>query len=147
MATEREAEAVWQGGLFDGSGSVSFLSSNTAKDLGVTWAARTEQPDGKTSPEELIAAAHASCFAMAFSKQLKDRGGDTKELKVHATSSFEKTDAGFRITRMLLEARGKVDGIESDAFNEAAEAAKVGCPVSNALAGNVQIELKASLES
>jgi osmotically inducible protein OsmC len=147
MATEREAEAVWSGGLFDGSGQVSFLSSNTATDLGVTWAARTEQPDGKTSPEELIAAAHASCFAMAFSKQLKDRGGEPRELRVHATSSFEKTDAGFRITRMLLEARGKVDGIDSDAFNEAAEAAKVGCPVSNALAGNVQIELKASLES
>jgi osmotically inducible protein OsmC len=147
MAAEREAEVVWQGGLFDGSGQVSFLSSNTAKDLDVTWAARAEAPEGKTSPEELIAAAHASCFAMAFSKQLKDRGGDTKELRVHATSSFEKTDAGFRITRMLLEARGRVEGIDSDAFNEAAEAAKVGCPVSNALAGNVQIELKASLES
>lgn len=147
MATEREAEVVWSGGLFDGSGKVSFLSSNTAKDLDVTWAARAEAPEGKTSPEELIAAAHASCFAMAMSKQLKDRGGDTKELRVHATSSFEKTDAGFRITRMLLEAHGRVDGIEADAFNEAAEAAKVGCPVSNALAGNVQIELKASLES
>src|SRR5687768_1264993 len=137
MATEREAEAVWQGGLFDGSGQVSFLSSNTAKDLGVTWAARTEQPDGKTSPEELIAAAHASCYAMAFSKQLVDRGGDVKDLRVHATSSFEKTDAGFRLTRMLLEARGKIEGIDADAFNEAAEAAKTGCPVSNALAGNV----------
>jgi osmotically inducible protein OsmC len=147
MAAEREAEVVWQGGLFDGSGQVSFLSSNTAKDLDVTWAARAEAPEGKTSPEELIAAAHASCFAMAFSKQLKDRGGETKELRVHATSSFEKTDAGFRITRMLLEARGRVEGIDSNAFNEAAEAAKVGCPVSNALAGNVQIELKASLES
>ncbi len=147
MATEREAEVTWSGGLFDGSGQVSFLSSKTATDLDVTWASRTEAPEGKTSPEELIAAAHASCFAMAMSKQLKDRGGDTKELRVHATSSFEKTDAGFRITRMLLEARGKVEGIDSDAFNEAAEAAKVGCPVSNALAGNVQIELKASLES
>ena len=147
MTAEREAEVVWSGGLFDGSGQVSLVSSNAASDLDVTWAARAEAPQGKTSPEELIAAAHASCFAMAMSKQLKDAGGDTKELRVHATSSFEKTDAGFRLTRMLLEAHGKVEGIDSDAFNQAAEAAKVGCPVSNALAGNVQIELKASLES
>lgn len=147
MTAEREAEVVWRGGLLDGSGQVSFLSSSTAKDLDVTWAARTEPPQGKTSPEELIAAAHSSCFAMAFSKQLTDRGGDVKDLRVHATSSFEKTDAGFRLTRMLLEARGKVDGIDAAAFDEAAETAKLGCPVSNALAGNVQIELKASLES
>lgn len=147
MAAEREAEVVWRGGLLDGSGQVSFLSSKTATDLDVTWASRTEAPEGKTSPEEMIAAAHSSCFAMAFSKQLKDKGGDVRELRVHATSSFEKTDAGFRLTRMLLDARGKVDGVDADTFNEAAEAAKVGCPVSNALAGNVQIELKASLES
>ena len=147
MSADREAEVSWSGGLFDGAGQVSFLSSNTAKDLDVTWASRAEAPEGKTSPEELIAAAHASCFAMAFSKQLKDRGAEKPEIHVHATSSFEKTDAGFRITRMLLEARGKAAGLDADAFNEAAEAAKVGCPVSNALAGNVQIELKASLES
>ena len=147
MAAEREAEVVWSGGLLDGSGQVSLLSSKLATDLDVSWPSRTEGPEGKTSPEELIAAAHASCYAMAFSKQLVERGGDVKELRVHATSTFEKTDAGFRLTRMLLEARGKIDGIESDAFNEAAEVAKVGCPVSNALAGNVQIELKASLES
>ena len=147
MAAEREAEVVWSGGLFDGSGQVSFLSSNFAKDVDVSWPARTEVPEGKTSPEELIAAAHASCFAMAFSKQLQDRGAETPEIRVHATSSFEKTDAGFRLTRMLLEARGKAPGIDAGAFNEAAEAAKIGCPVSNALAGNVQIELKASFES
>jgi osmotically inducible protein OsmC len=147
MATTRTARANWKGGLFDGEGTVDLVSSQLLSGAGVSWPSRTEEVGGKTSPEELIAAAHAACFAMAFSKQLNDRDAAPDSLKVEATSSFEKTDAGFRLTKMHLEAVASAPGIDDAAFQEAAAVAKDGCPVSNALKGNVEITLDARLDS
>jgi lipoyl-dependent peroxiredoxin len=144
MAVQRRAEAVWEGNLFKGSGLVT-LTTGVAGDLPVTWASRTEAPDAKTSPEELIAGAHAACFAMAFSNVLDEAGSPPERLEVGATATFAKTDAGFRITTMDLEVRGSVSGMEASEFEKHAETAKDACPVSNALAGNVQIGVKASL--
>ena len=143
---ERQAHVVWQGPLMEGSGSVDLSSSGAVSGLPVTWASRAEQPGGKTSPEELIAAAHASCFSMALSNGLAQAGTPPESLDVNATSSFEKTDAGFRLTKMHLRVRGRVASIDADAFQKAAEGAKEGCPVSNALKGNVEITMDASLE-
>src|SRR5918997_2684629 len=144
MAAESLGRAVWKGDLFGGSGSVT-LDSGLASDLPVTWAARTEKPDGKTSPEELIAGAHAACFAMAFSNILAKAGSAPERLDVNATSTFDKRDEGWRVTRVDLEVRGQVPGMDAAQFEKHAEEAKVGCPVSNALAGNVEITVKASL--
>jgi lipoyl-dependent peroxiredoxin len=143
--TDRRASAVWNGDLFGGSGSVTFESSGATGPLPVTWAARTEESGGKTSPEELIAAAHAACFSMAFSNILAQAGNAPQELRTSATATFEKTDAGFRITRMALEVSGDVPGMDQGAFEKAAEEAKVGCPVSNAVTGIPDITLKATL--
>lgn len=147
MATTRTARVDWKGSLFEGEGTVDLVSSGLLTGAGVSWPARTEESNGKTSPEELIAGAHAACFAMAFSKQLNDRDAAPDALRVTATSSFEKTDAGFRLTKMHLEARATAPGIEEAAFQEAANAAKEGCPVSNALKGNVEITLDAALNA
>jgi osmotically inducible protein OsmC len=146
MAAERRAEAVWGGTLFEGSGHVRLVSSGLAGDLPVTWAARTEQADGKTSPEELIAAAHAACYGMAFSNVLAKNETPPERLEIAATSSFEKTDAGFRLTRMHLDVSGIVPGVDSDSFQTMAETAKDACPVSNALKGNVEITFTANLK-
>lgn len=148
MATTRTAQAHWKGPLLDGGeGTVDLTSSGTVTGLGVSWPSRTEEANGKTSPEELIAAAHAACYSMAFSKQLADRGGSPDDLQVKATSSFEKREAGFRLTKMHLEVNATVPGIDEAGFQEAAQAAKEGCPVSNALKGNVEITLEASLNT
>jgi osmotically inducible protein OsmC len=146
MATERRADATWQGSLFDGGGRVTLSTSGAASDLAVSWPARTEEADGKASPEELIAAAHASCFAMAFSNILAQNDTPPDQLDVSATSSFEKTDAGWRLTRMHLDVAGNVSGIDADTFQAKAQDAKVACPVSNALANNVEISLTANLK-
>jgi osmotically inducible protein OsmC len=141
---DSRATANWQGNLFEGSGTAS-LDSGAAGPLPVSWASRTEAASGKTSPEELIAAAHAACFSMAFSNELASAGHVATNLDTSAVASFEKTDAGFRITRMALTVRGDVPGIDGDAFGEIAVLAKDGCPVSNALAGNVEITIDAAL--
>jgi osmotically inducible protein OsmC len=146
MAAERRGEAVWEGTLFEGSGSVNLVSSGLASELPVTWAARTEEAGGKTSPEELIAAAHAACYSMAFANMLAQNDTPAEHLDVAATSTFEKVDAGFRLTRMHLDVVGSVPGIEPDVFQSIADGAKDGCPVSNALAGNVEISLTANLK-
>lgn len=146
MGAERRAEAVWEGTLFEGSGHVNLVSSGVARELPVTWAARTEEPGGKTSPEELIAGAHAACFSMAFSNMLAQNDTPAERLEVAATSTFEKREAGFRFTKMHLDVVGSVPGIDSDTFQTTAEKAKDGCPVSNALAGNVEITLTANLK-
>jgi osmotically inducible protein OsmC len=144
---ERQATAQWRGDLMSGSGTVHLDSSNAAPALPVTWAARTQSSGGKTSPEELIAAAHAACYCMALSHGLAGAGNAPEQLDVRATSSFEKTDAGFRLTTMRLEIRGRVPGIDGAAFKEAAENARTGCPVSNALSNSVKIEVDATLEA
>jgi osmotically inducible protein OsmC len=146
MGAERRAEAVWEGTLFEGQGRVNLVSSGVASDLPVTWASRTEEPAGKTSPEELIAAAHAACFSMAFSNMLAQNETPAERLEVAATSSFEKREAGMRLTKMHLDVVGTVPGIDSETFQTTAEKARDGCPVSNALAGNVEISLTANLK-
>jgi lipoyl-dependent peroxiredoxin len=146
MAAERRAEATWGGTLFEGSGAVTLASSKAAADLPVTWASRTEEPGGMTSPEELIAAAHAACFAMAFSNVLAQNNTPPERLEVSATSSFEKKDAGFRLTTMHLDVVGTVPGIDADKFQESAAKAKDACPVSNALVGNVEVSFTANLK-
>jgi osmotically inducible protein OsmC len=140
---DRSADARWQGNLARGSGQVTLASSG-AGTFEVSWPARTEQPNGKTSPEELIAAAHASCFSMALSNELSKAGGTVNQLDVSATVTLEQGDGGFSITRSRLTVRGDVDGLDDDEFQAAANGAKAGCPVSKALAGNVEIELDAS---
>jgi len=139
-----EATAKWQGDLFGGAGTVDFRSG-AAGPLPVSWASRTEEAGGKTSPEELIAAAHAACFSMAFSNELAGAGFPPENLDTKAVASFSKGDDGFRIRRMELTVDATVPGIDADTFAEKADAAKDGCPVSNALAGNVEITLNATL--
>ena len=123
------ANSVWQGGLADGSGTVSFASGATGP-LAVTWASRTEAANGKTSPEELIGAAHAACYSMALSHEIAGAGGTPKELDVTAKVTFV---AGTGITGVALTVSGQVEGLDDEGFKKAAEAAKEGCPVSQAL--------------
>ena len=138
---ERRASATWQGNLFEGSGTVSAESSELFTSADVTWASRTEEPGGKTSPEELIAAAHAACFGMAFSNELSKRGHEPARLEITATSAFE----GGTITTMRLDIRAEVPDLDEDGFREALGAAEQGCPVSNALRGNVDIQVNGEL--
>ena len=143
MATDRSAEVVWKGSLFEGEGTIVSTTTGAIGEQPVSWAARAEEPGGKTSPEELIAAAHASCFSMAFSNGLAQAGHAPDELRTSATVTFQP---GEGITKIALAVEGKVPGIDADAFQEAAEAAKAGCPVSKALAGVPEITLSATLD-
>ena len=145
MAVERRAHATWEGDLRNGNGSFDLTSSGTITGQAVTFASRFE-PDagGKTSPEELIAAAHATCVSMALANGLAQEGHPPTRLEAEAECTLDETEAGFRITRMHLTVRGEVDGLDEDEFQQAAEAAKDGCPVSNAL-DSVEILLDASL--
>ena len=138
------ATSHWEGDLFEGSGTTT-LATGVADPLPVSWPSRTEAAAGKTSPEELIAAAHAACYNMALSNTLAQDGNAPKTLDTTADATFEKVDAGWRLTKMELSVTGDVPGIDADAFAEAAAAAKDGCPVSNALKGNVEISVTASL--
>lgn len=138
------AQSVWQGGLADGNGEVT-LGSGLGGPLPVTWPSRTESQEGRTSPEELIAAAHAACFNMALSAGLGRAGFAPRSLETTATGSFAKIEAGWRLVRMALKTVGDVPGIDQSGFVEAANGAKDGCPVSNALKGNVEITVEASL--
>jgi osmotically inducible protein OsmC len=143
---ESTATTTWEGDLAHGSGTVQAASGVLA-DLPVSWASRTERSAGKTSPEELIAAAHSSCFSMALSHALAQAGHPPERLEVSATVVFDQVEGGFGITTSRLRVRGRVPGIDADAFAEAARGASEGCPVSAALRGNVDIQLDAALES
>lgn len=147
MSAIRRAEVTWSGDLASGSGTVSARSSGAFDDLPVSWGARTESPDGKTSPEELVAAAHASCFAMAFSGDLGRAGTPPERLDVSAEVTFDKVDAGWRVVSSALTVRGVVPGMSAEDFVAAAEAAKDGCPISQALKGNVALSVDATLVS
>jgi osmotically inducible protein OsmC len=147
MPAIRRAEVAWSGDLATGTGTVSAVSSHAFTDLPVSWSARTEVPGGKTSPEELVAAAHASCFAMAFSGGLGRAGTAPERMSVSADVTFDKVEAGWRVVSSHLTVRGVVPGISNDDFVAAAEAAKDGCPISQALTGNVALSVDAALES
>lgn len=147
MAAVRRADVTWRGDLASGSGIVSASTSGVFKDLDVSWARRSEaDANGVTSPEELLAAAHAACFAMAFSGGLARAGTKPDELTVSATVTFDRVGEGFKVVSSALDVRGKVPNIDADTFKKAAEAAKDGCPISGALKGNVELSVNASLE-
>jgi osmotically inducible protein OsmC len=144
MATKRKADVVWQGDLFNGSGTIKSATSGAFGDLDVSWAARSEEPNGKTSPEELIAAAWASCFAMALSAGLAGAGTPPEQLETSATVTFQP---GEGITHGALTVRGTVPGLDAAGFQAAAEGAKANCPVSKALSGIPEVTLDAELAS
>ena len=146
MTTVRRATASWSGDLMSGSGTVSAYSSGLFSDLPVSWASRTEMPEGRTSPEELLAAAHAACYCMAFSGQLATAGTPPEHLHVAAEVAFEKLEGGWTVTSSALQVIGKVPGCSVEDFERLAEAAKEGCPISRALAGNVELTVDATLE-
>lgn len=141
---DREAHVVWQGNLANGSGNLSE-GSGVLNNTPVTFASRVERPDGKTSPEELIAAAHATCYAMALSNVLTEHDAQPERLEVDAVCTLD--DQQLKITNVNLDVRGTVPGIGEDEFESAAREAEQLCPVSNALRGNVEIQLQTRLES
>src|ERR687888_1869351 len=142
MAAERTAEVTWNGSLLEGQGTIEHVGSGAFGPLDVTWAARTEESNELTSPEELIAAAHASCFSMALSSALAKAGSPPEELRTSATVTFVP---GSGITKSALRVRAKIPGMDEAAFLEQAEAAKENCPVSKALAAVPEITLDAAL--
>jgi lipoyl-dependent peroxiredoxin len=143
MATEKTATATWEGTLAEGSGAFS-LGTGVLSDQAVTWKDRAEGGSG-TSPEELIAAAHASCILMALAGALVRAGAQPKRLESEARATFDKVGEGFAITKMAIRIQAEVDGIDESGFREAAEGAKENCPVSQALKGNVEVSLDATL--
>lgn len=144
MATaERRAEVVWEGDLARGEGRFT-VGSGALGEQAVTWASRTERSDGKTSPEELIAAAHGSCFAMAFSNVLAQGGTPPERLEIDARCTFDVDSV--KVSSVDLDIRAHVPGIDEEGFQDALAQAEQGCPVSNALRGNVEIRVNASLE-
>ena len=140
MATTRTANAHWEGSLMEGQGKVELASSQIGS-YPVTWPSRAEEPNGRTSPEELIAAAHSTCFSMALSHGLAGAGTPPKTVDTSADVTFQP---GEGITGITLKVRAEVPGLTAEAFAEAAEDAKKNCPVSQALAG-VEISLEAEL--
>ncbi len=145
MAALRRADAVWEGDLLNGRGMVK-VGTGVFPEFPVTWAARTEEPGGKTSPEELLAAAHASCYAMALSSTLAKRGTPPKRLNVTAVCTFDKVEGAWKVTTMELNVKGNVPGLDQAKFEDAAQAGEKGCPISNAIRNNVEIKLTAKLD-
>jgi osmotically inducible protein OsmC len=135
---------TWQGDLASGGGTIERVGSGAFGGLEVSWPARTEEPNGKTSPEELIAAAHASCFSMALSSGLAKEGHAPERLETAATLTFVP---GTGITKAALTVEGRVPGMDDEGFREAAEQAKENCPVSKAVKGNVELTVDARLVS
>jgi lipoyl-dependent peroxiredoxin len=144
MAIERTAHATWEGDLRGGTGRFD-TGSGAISGQEVTFGSRFEDSGGKTSPEELIAAAHATCLSMALAGGLAKAGHPPTRLETDAVCALEQSEGGFRITSMRLSVRGEVDGLDEDAFRAAVEEAKEGCPVSNALADSIEITLDAKL--
>src|SRR5215208_5398762 len=144
MATaERRAEVVWEGDLPRGSGKFT-VGSGALGEMPITWASRTERSDGKTSPEELIAAAHGSCFAMALSNVLAEGGTPPERLEIDAVCTFDIDN--IKVSSVDLDIRGDVPDLDAQGFQSAVEQADQGCPVSNALRGNVEMRVSASLK-
>jgi len=142
METRRTAEVTWRGSLTEGEGMIERVTSGVLSSLAVDWRNRAEGGDEKTTPEELIAAAHAACFSMALSAALAKAGTSPERLEASATVTFVP---GEGITKSELRVRGTVPGVDEDAFRKAAEGARDACPVSQALAGNVELSVDAAL--
>ena len=146
MAAIRRATVKWNGDLNTGDGAVSAVTSRAFTSLPVTWASRTEHADGRTSPEELLAAAHATCFAMAVSGDLTKAGSPPDRLEVSSEVTFDRVDGKSTVVSSKLTVRGRVHGLDNDGFRKIAEQTKDGCPISRAIVGNVAISLDAALE-
>jgi osmotically inducible protein OsmC len=146
MAQVRRAEAYWNGDLLSGGGAVSAATSGIFSEQAITWRARTEAAEGKTSPEELLAAAHASCYAMALSHELAGDGHTPERVAVEVEVAADKTDSGWAVQSSHITVRAKVPGVDLDTFTRKAEAAKGGCPISKAISDSVEIGLDAILE-
>lgn len=145
METSRQAHATWSGNLTEGRGTVRAGTSGAFPELGVTWKARTEESGGLTSPEELLASAHAACFSMAFSNNLSKAGFVPDRVETTATVLFRKLDA-WTVVKSTLDVRAQVRGIDEAQFQELAAGARDNCPISRALRGNVELEVNATLE-
>jgi len=147
LAQVRHAEVVWEGDLTSGFGLITYVSSGSFTRLPVTWASRTEAHNGRTSPEELLAAAHASCFSMAFSSRLAKNGTPPERLDVRADVTFDKVGDGWKVASSALRVRARVPGIAEARFQELAEDAKDNCPISAAIRNNVALSVEATLET
>ena len=147
MAAIRRASVTWEGDLAHGKGLVTADTSKAFSELPVTWASRIERADGRSSPEELLASAHASCYAMALSHILGQGKTPPQRLQVESVVTFEQAGDGFKVSSSALSVRGSVLGLDADGFRQAAETAKDNCPVSQALHGNVQLSVEATLDS
>jgi osmotically inducible protein OsmC len=145
MPETRHASAYWSGNLTEGSGMLQYVSSGSVARLPLTWSSRTESHEGRTSPEELLAAAHASCFAMAFSNQLNKNGTPPTRVDVRVEVTADKREAGWTVLSSAITTTGVVPGIDEAKFLELANAAKDGCPISRAIKGNVELSVKATL--
>lgn len=146
MAETRTADATWSGDLLSGHGTVTASTTHVFSDLPTTWASRTGEPAGVTSPEELLAAAHASCFSMACSNELAKAGTPPASLSVSVAITADKLEAGWTVISAAITVRATVPGATEASFREAAEKAKSGCPISRALKGNVELSVDATLE-
>ncbi len=146
MATTRGADATWSGDLLSGRGTVTAATTRVFRDLPTTWASRIGEPEGVTSPEELLAAAHASCFSMAFSNELAKAGTPPTSVRVNVAVSGDKLDSGWTVLSSAIKVSGVVPGATEASFRDAAEKAKDGCPISKALKGNVELSVEATLE-
>ena len=147
MATTRQATATWSGDLLSGRGSVTAATTGIFRDQPTTWASRTEEANGVTSPEELLAAAHASCFSMACSNILAKAGTPVDRLDVEVSITADKREAGWTVISAAIVVRGAVPGATQESFADAANQAKDGCPISRALKGNVEMTVQATLTS
>ena len=145
MAAERQAQTTWEGNLATGSGTFT-VGSGAIGPQEVSWNARTEDPGGRTSPEELLAAAHASCFSMALSAGLARAGTPPTRLETEAVVTFDKVGDGWKVVSSALTVRGEVPDADEQAFRAAAEDAKDNCPISQALKGNVELSVDAALK-
>jgi osmotically inducible protein OsmC len=145
MAEVRHAEVNWSGDLQTGAGIIKYVTSGVFSRLPVSWASRTSAHNGKTSPEELLAAAHASCFSMAFSARLGKNGTPPADLNVRAAVTFDQVDGGWKVTTSVLTVRAVVPGIDDETFQKIALDARDNCPISKALAGNVDLAVDAQL--
>jgi lipoyl-dependent peroxiredoxin len=145
MAEIRHASVVWTGGLNDGAGIITYVSSGVLSRLPISWASRTSAHDGKTSPEELLAAAHASCFSMALSSRLAKNGTPATKIDVKAEVTFDNASGGWKVVSSHLIVGGDVPGIDAATFERLAADAKDNCPISQAIKGNVEVSLSTTL--
>jgi osmotically inducible protein OsmC len=145
MAETRHATATWSGNLTEGTGMLQYISSGAFSRMPITWNSRTAAHEGRTSPEELLAAAHASCFSMAFANQLAKNGTVAERLDVRVDVTADKREAGWTVLSSAISVEGVVPGIDAATFRKVAEAAKDGCPISRAIQGNVELSVEATL--